>query len=234
MIRNRLNDQLHMMSFTEIMEESLRATEAGHSRLTEDEFYLRGMSGRKGRMLLNNICSYPGIRYLEIGCWRGSTLCCALKGNSVEAVAVDNFSEFAEPFKHPIFKESPSEERQTSRGEFYCNLAKYDNGHVTVLEGDCFDPAIIAQMGVSNLYFYDAGHSPEEHERAFTEMGPALAREFIAIVDDYGWEFVRSGTCQGIEKAGYKILFDIELGMDAEEDPDGWWRGWRVLVLQKP
>jgi len=55
---------------------------------------VQGMSDASIRHLLNNLCSAPGTRYLEVGSWRGSTLTACLSGNEVnvdQAVAVDSW-----------------------------------------------------------------------------------------------------------------------------------------------
>ena len=60
--------------------------------------FMPGMSGRKYRYLINNlVSSIKDARYLEIGCWAGSTACSALYGNEVKAVCIDNWSQFTDP-----------------------------------------------------------------------------------------------------------------------------------------
>ena len=54
------------------------------------------MSDARVRHLLSNLCSAQGARYLEVGCWRGSTLTAALAGNELRvdlAVGVDKWGE---------------------------------------------------------------------------------------------------------------------------------------------
>ena len=56
-----------------------------------------GMSGLKYRYFINTLVgAVPNARYLEIGSWAGSTLCAAIHGNKVTAVAVDDWSQFDE------------------------------------------------------------------------------------------------------------------------------------------
>jgi hypothetical protein len=61
-------------------------------------YSIDGMSGTKYRFFINSLVrGLPDARYLEVGSWAGSTLCSAIHGNKVLAVAIDNWSEFGGP-----------------------------------------------------------------------------------------------------------------------------------------
>src|SRR5687768_10557526 len=61
------------------------------SNLTvQDINHLDGLSAPKVWHLLNNLVA-QSKSYLEVGCFKGSTLSAALRGNNVDAYAVDNF-----------------------------------------------------------------------------------------------------------------------------------------------
>ena len=58
------------------------------------------MSSNKCRHLLNNLASLLNGRYLEIGVWKGSSLCNAVNNNEAtlkKIIAIDNFSLFGSP-----------------------------------------------------------------------------------------------------------------------------------------
>src|SRR5687768_13178520 len=58
-------------------------------KLDPDALSIRGMSGKKFRYFLNNLIeTVSNPRYLEIGCWQGSTLCSALHKNALTALAI--------------------------------------------------------------------------------------------------------------------------------------------------
>lgn len=79
---------------------SLRLADLRRSKLPAAVLEMEGMSGDKTRHLYSNLCCLPGVRHLEVGCWKGSSLVAALYGNggSVEqSVAIDDFSEFGGP-----------------------------------------------------------------------------------------------------------------------------------------
>jgi len=60
---------------------SIGAAEKGLSNLNENILNIHGMSSAKNRHFLNNICNFPYVNYLEIGCWKGSTFISALYEN---------------------------------------------------------------------------------------------------------------------------------------------------------
>ena len=63
------------------------------SNLNHGVYFIEGMSGLAFRCFLHNLCEYPNTRYLEIGCWKGSTLCAAMNENNI-FLGIDNFSQF--------------------------------------------------------------------------------------------------------------------------------------------
>src|SRR5271156_5203500 len=77
---------------------SFNLARAGKTAIDPNLLEIEGMSGRKYRIFINNLVkNVRNPRYLEIGTWAGSTLCSAINGNDVTAVAIDNWSEFGGP-----------------------------------------------------------------------------------------------------------------------------------------
>src|SRR5512135_2256697 len=76
------------------VKDALARAEAGQSQLSEEVLALKGMSGRKTRHAFNNLCARPNTRYLELGCYLGSTLISALYLNAAVGVGVDDFMQF--------------------------------------------------------------------------------------------------------------------------------------------
>ncbi len=191
------------------------------SPLTDAVLNIPGMSGYKVKHFLNNLCSIPGTSYLEIGCWKGSTLVAALYGNERNvryAVAIDNWTEFGGP-----------------RNEFISNTRHFLTPNMLhFYEQDCFSINKIACFSVPvNIYFYDGQHSAESQERAFTYFDEVFDDVFIAIVDDWNWEAVREGTYSAFTKLNYEICFDQALYTNKEGDPESWWNGIYVAVIKK-
>lgn len=177
-----------------------------------------GMSSPQIRHLLNNLCSNPRTKYLEIGCWQGTTLISALYGNSIEAVGVDNWSEFG----------NQSE-------TLFSNIRKFiPEARLRFYETDCFlmDKRLFSSK--INVYFYDGKHDEASQEAAFTYFNDIFEDVFIAIVDDWNWEGVRKGTLTAFRKLNYKVLFERELYSLGNGDVGSWWNGIYISVIKKP
>jgi hypothetical protein len=89
----------------EAVDGCLQDTQAVKGLDTANSFYaIEGMSGKKYRFFINTLVKQIGdASYLEVGSWAGSTLCSAIYGNKVRAVAIDNWSQFGGP-KDLFFK----------------------------------------------------------------------------------------------------------------------------------
>jgi hypothetical protein len=215
--------------------------ERRESNLTGFHMAVEGMSSIKGRHLLNNLLRLqPRVdrtRYLEVGSWKGSTLCAATYGHDIEAVAIDDFSQFATTTfgvdrRHPrdAVQQNLALSRLFSKPQF----------DAAIIDGDCFkqDPA---KLGLFDVYLYDGEHTYEAHYKAFTHFAPALQDTFIAVIDDYR-NLPEDGTHQATEKAfadlGWKAIETWYLweecdGTDWGRQANGWWNGLRVSVVSK-
>ena len=85
--------------------EAMQSALHGKTSLPSEVISMTGMSGVRYRIFINNcvkLVSNPS--YLEVGSWAGSTLCSAICGNSVVAMAIDNWSEFEDQVKFSLPK----------------------------------------------------------------------------------------------------------------------------------
>ncbi len=224
------------------VERSIENAERGKSRLTA--FHLtaiEGMSSIKGRHLLNNLCAanprMDSTRYLEVGSWKGSTLCASTFSNPIEAVAIDDFSQFTTTSfgldkRHPrdAVQQNLALNRLFSKPQF----------DAVIIDSDCFkvDPT---KLGLFDVYLFDGEHVYDAQYRAFTHFAPALQNTFIAIVDDYR-NLPEDGVHQATEAAfrdlGWRAEKDWFLheecdGTDMGRQAQGWWNGLRVSVVSK-
>jgi hypothetical protein len=168
----------------------------GEGKLSLDALSIDGMSGRKYRIFINNLVeSIEDARYLEIGVWQGSTLCSAIYGNNVRALAIDNWTEFAGPFD-----------------KFFINLARYKgrDAKVSFLETD-FRTVEFDSIGKFNVYLFDGPHDAKDQRDGVILAQPALDDQFIMIVDDWNWEAVREGTFLGIREADLQLNHVVEI-----------------------
>lgn len=203
----------------ELVEASIAVAEQSSGGLPESVLQLSGMSSAKVRRLLNQLCSQPGTRYLEVGVWAGSTLISALFGNAstvVAADAIDNFSQFDGP-----------------RTVFEANTRQFlGEGCFTFHDKGYREVSPTLQPPV-NVYFYDGDHSAENQRDGLLHFWPCLAEEFIFIVDDWNWPQVQQGTFEGIAKSGGRIVKSWELPAAFNGDLDQYWNGVFVAVMQK-
>jgi hypothetical protein len=166
---------------------------ANPSQLPECIQTMEGFSGRKYRALINLVVSrLPKARYLEVGSWKGSTVCAALHGNTAQGVCIDNWSEFGGP-----------------RDEFMTNTANITS-RLRVIEGD-FRSVDYASLGKFNVYLFDGPHAEEDQRDGIVCALPALAERFLLVVDDWNWLDVRLGTMRGLISSQLKIEAAIEI-----------------------
>ena len=207
-----------------IIIEAVKKTEENRTSLPEDIFLIHGMSGRKNRIFLNNI-DYKNSNYLEIGTWKGSTLCSYLYEKDLnKSYSIDNYSQF-----------------EYAKEILSSNIAKYclKNNH-THIESDCFtvDKDVHGIKDI-DVYFFDGPHSYLDHYRSLTYYSEVLSNIFIFIVDDWNGIEVRNGTKQAIKDLNLKIHFFKSLPEETildsipHSDSFGYWNGLGVFVLEK-
>lgn len=197
--------------------------ERGVSNVTEDVKALDGMSGTKTRHFYNNLVGMPGARYLEIGTWKGSSVCAAMCGNEADVLCIDNWSQFSGP-----------------KGEFLRNFeAHRGKNRARFLEADCFSVDASA-LPKFNIYMYDGEHSEESHYRALAHFLPCLDDVFVYVVDDWNTDHIREGTRRAIRDLGLRVTYEREVRLTQdnthtpiEEARATWWNGIFVAVLQR-
>jgi hypothetical protein len=194
--------------------------ENGISKIDENLKLMEGMSGTKTRHFYNNLLTLENSRYLEIGTWKGSSVCSAMCGNSSDILCIDNWSEFGGP-----------------KSEFIENLKKYKgDNNVEFIESDCFQ-VDISTIGKFNIYMYDGNHTYESHYKSLTYFIDAMEDEFILIVDDWNWVDVQNATIDSINDLKLNVLWNKEIKLNNDgittHDKDGWWNGISVFVIKK-
>jgi len=193
-------------------------------------FYtIDGMSGYRYRWFINTLVrrmAQPA--YLEVGSWQGSTLCAAIAGNAVRALAIDNWSEFGGP-----------------KDQFLANVGRYRGEGATVgfFEGDFRAvpfAAIAEHVAPFNIYLFDGPHEEADQYDGLVRALPALAERFVFICDDWNWARVRAGTHRAIAESGLDLLFGAEVrttldgsnGVPGFKESD-WHNGYFIGVLSK-
>jgi len=167
----------------------------------------------------------PGEAYLEVGTYKGRSICAALLDAPPDRlyVSIENFTEFGMVGVQ-------------ARKELMANLDRYAGGHAAfrLLDGDCF--ALLGKPGLLDrpvgVYFYDGAHTGMAHFLALGVVEPLLADEALVLVDDATWPMVREATLRYVSKhRGWSVLKSI----DAATDHDPLWaNGLMILAYRRP
>ena len=198
------------------------------SKLPAQILQLDGMSGCKTRIFYNELCSlsFPDRRteYLEVGSWKGSTLCAAMYGNeNCNGTAIDNWSLFGGP-----------------KNEFEQNISSFGfENRLTVFEEDVFT-LNVSKLKRADIYLYDGDHSEISHYKGIIRMWPALADNCIIVIDDWNGPDVRKGTIDALNDLGASVIekFEIMYTNDGEHTrmdvaAREFWNGIGVFVVSK-
>ena len=212
-----------METYKTLIETAFQNAENNISKITNDIINMEGMSGTKTRHFYNNLLNTEDARYLEIGTWKGSSVCSAMCGNKSTVTCIDNWSEFGGP-----------------KSEFLVNFEKFKGeNNATFIENDCFK-VDVTTLQKFNIYMYDGNHTNQSHYNALLHYYNCLDDIFIFIVDDWNWHDVREGTINSINKLNLKVLYEkeIRLTWDNSVTPEpelskNWWNGIYVAILQK-
>ena len=212
-----------MENYRNIVKTAFQNAENNISKITDYIINMEGMSGTKTRHFYNNLLNNDDARYLEIGTWKGSSVCSAMCGNKAKVVCIDNWSEFGGP-----------------KDEFLVNFEKFKGDNDAIfIESDCYQ-VDISTLPKFNIYMYDGNHTNESHYKALLHYYNCLDDVFIFIVDDWNCKDVRDGTNTSIQNLNLKVLYEKEIRMtwDNSHTPiqvasETWWNGIYVAILQK-
>jgi hypothetical protein len=195
------------------------------TEVSDNTLRIQGMSGRYYRMFINNLVRLVHKpRYLEIGCYTGSTACAAMDRNIMSILCIDNWAEFEGP---PI-------------REHFLNHIKGVQTELTdfqFIESD-FRKVDVSKIGPFNIYLYDGPHAEQDQYDGLALYNSCLDDDFIFMVDDWNWPYVRSGTFKAIRDAGFQIDYCIEVrttqdGTHAELHGGDWHNGYFLSKLSR-
>ena len=216
-------------SFFSVIQNAFEKSLAGESDLCNEILSMQGLSGRKFRILINEIIkNFDKPRYLEIGSWLGSSVCSASYNNKLEIICIDNWSQNFGLDLNP-------------REIFLKNVEKYisKKNKFTIIEKN-FKSIDYSSLRNFNIYFYDGGHHYQDHYDAIYRVLPALSDKFILIIDDWNWKQVREGTMDSIKKEKLKILSSLEIKTTNDNSSSlvtgecsDWHQGCAFFVLKK-
>ena len=211
-----------MEAYKTLIENSFQNAENHISKITDDIIQMEGMSGTKTRHFYNNLLNTEDARYLEIGTWKGSSVCSAMCNNKATVVCIDNWSEYGGP-----------------KREFLINFEKFKGENDAIfIEDDCFK-VDVSTLPKFNIYMYDGNHSHESQYKALSHYYECLDDIFIYIVDDWNCYLVRDGTIDAIRQLKLKVLYEKEIRLTwnnshtpQPQASDTWWNGIYIVILQ--
>nr|QBK93383.1 MAG: methyltransferase domain protein [Pithovirus LCPAC404] len=210
------------MNYQEHIEKSLENALKQKSNITDEILLMQGMSGRYTRHFYNNICAMEDARYLEIGTWKGSSICAAMCNNKMKCVCIDNWTQFG-----------------NVKDEFIHNFNKFKGENdATFIEQDCWT-INAKELGMFNIYMYDAAHTEESQYKAINHYLDCLDDKFIYLVDDWNHHPTRIGTLKAIEDNDLETCWKKEIytncnpGVQGGGRFNGWHNGLAIFILKK-
>ena len=215
------------------IEESLRFGELEVSKLTQDVMDIRGLTSKKVRCFLNNICNPENTVYLEIGPYQGATFFSALYGNHISAIAIDNWgAEEMMPAIAPIWGGlGGSMTRTKPKDVFLQNLKKFKGtNNVQILDENYLNFNKKSLLYEPNVLFYDGEHTFADQYQVLADFKDYLAPEFILIIDDWNWE--KRGILKGIKDLKLNVKYKKEI-FTKGEDPADFWNGLGIFLLSR-
>lgn len=223
----RLTIFVRIMELVEQLKTSYDNAEKLQSKISQDIIDIEGMSGLKTRHFYNNLLSYPGSRYLEVGPWKGSSVCSAMYQNEAMVRCVDNWSYCG-------CDDGP-------KNEFLNNFTKFKgSNNAQFKEGDCFSMNLATFPQNFNKYLYDGDHSYDSHYKALEYYYPILNDNFVYICNNWNISIVRNATQQAIYDLNLHVLYNNEQFVIDENQHTSisqakktWWNGIYYSVLQK-
>ena len=201
-------------SYSKNLKKSFFQALAMNTKLSDEIKFMPGMSGKKYRYFVNNLISLiDDARYLEIGCWAGSTACSALYGNTVKALCIDDWSQFSDPKTI-----NPSLNVTNPKSSFHANIKKIISEKIDFkfIESD-FRKIDDKEGGKFNIYVFDGPHEVKDHYDGIDIVQSALDEVFVLIIDDWNMPHVREGTLKAIDDLNIKVISKIEI-MTSQND----------------
>jgi hypothetical protein len=193
--------------------------------ISEQVLLMDGMSGGCYRSFINNLIRNlkDDARYLEIGSWKGSTICSAINNNKCKATCIDNWSEFNGP-----------------KIEFLSNIQSFTNKEVdfNFIERS-FRDIDYSSIGRYNVYMFDGPHEERDQYDGVVLTQAALDEQYILIVDDWNWPEVRRGTERAIKDLNLEVFESIVVFTESTGQrlvvprPNQWHNGYYIAVVKK-
>jgi len=198
----------------EHVKNAFAAVEAGTSKLDEAVLKMNGITGRKTRMLYNNLANTVGPTVvLDVGAGNGSSTAAFINNNeNVNVCVVDDWS------LHGNF------------GEFSENV-KSSNVTNIVNSPETVDVSVLPKV---NIMLYDSFYENGATERMIKKLSSVLTDVCVLIVDDWNWPIIQQQTRDAMVQITHDIIYEKTVTTDYDaEAATSYWNGIGVFVLLK-
>ena len=210
------------------IERSLYFGEKEVSKLTEEIMQIDGLTSRKVKSFLNNLCGLEGSSYLEFGTYKGATFCAAIYNNDIKSTAVDNWKDFELlPASFPMWHRSV-EPKSNPYEIFLKNIRKCGINSIEIINQNYLSLAKDSIKTKSNIIFYDGEHQFKDQYAIMSKLKDFSSDTFVLVIDDWNWE--KRGILKGIQDFNYKQLYKKEI-FTKGEDSKNFWNGLAIFIL---
>lgn len=189
---------------------------------------VEGMSTPRVCRLLNDMVGGmdEAHTYLEIGTWKGLTLCSAIHENKGKrAVACDKFRLWGKWTGWGF----------QARRALLNNVERYSPEGADVTFHHMDSRKLFAKNLVPKdveVYFYDGDHTYEGTLHGVVDAAPLLCETSYLLMDDWNDDVIKRATFEGFKQAGLEVTWMRELeGQNRSQD--GWWNGLGVFMLER-
>lgn len=208
---------------TYLVKKAVEDAGAMKSKMPPETLDIPGMSGKRGRHLLNNLATWF-TPYIEVGTHVGSTLISAAYHNKGLIVGNDCFVgvDQYDPYNPPYV---PQYRRLLME-----NMARYaEDSRPSFIDSPCWG----LNLSGFKCCFFDGGHLEIDHANSLPLIRPWMTDTFVFVVDDWMRDNVRTGTFRGMEVSRLRVDYQHDLPGTGEGDNEGFWCGMAVFVLSK-
>tara|TARA_Y100000741_G_scaffold308378_1_gene251463 strand:- start:357 stop:986 length:630 start_codon:yes stop_codon:yes gene_type:complete len=143
---------------------------------------------------MNNLCNINDCRYLEIGVYKGGSLCSAIyKNKNIKCLGIDNFSQFD---KYKLNKQIVLD-----------NIDKFkNNNNIILVEADCWkiNTKLLKKF---NIYKYDGMHNELCHYKAINNYINNLDDIFIYIIEVWNNINIQNGFKKALKDNKLEVLY---------------------------
>ena len=177
--------------FQEHIKQSFNNASNNHSKLTNEIITISNMVGIKKLHFFNNLLEMEDSRYLQLGGWKGATVCSAMYNNHSIITCVHDWSEFGGP-----------------RNVFLNNINKCrGNNNVIFIEND---PIKVNLNNIPKCNIYYSCNDPNM-EATLQYYLPRLDTTFIYIASGWNWWYVRKDTYVMFSTLKLVVLFEMTI-----------------------